>query len=61
MNDNQNTNVYVENGFKDRLDYLASLADEYGVPFYTVHMLANLLGTDEDFDGLVTSLQDMEE
>lgn len=55
------TNVYVENGFKDRKDYLKSLAEETGVNVETVFMLANLLGENEDFDGLVTSIEDYAE
>ncbi len=50
--------IYVENGYKDRLDYLCCMADDYGLPLGTVKMLADLLGPNEDFDGLVTSLQD---
>lgn len=50
--------VYTENGFIDRQDYLNALADDYGLPFYEVFALASVLGENEDFDGLVTSLQD---
>jgi hypothetical protein len=49
-------NAYTNNGFTDRTDYLESLCDEYDAD--TVHMLAELLGPEEDFDGLVTSLED---
>ena len=51
-------NVYAENGFLSRREYLDSLADDYGIDRATVYMLADLLGPDEDFDGLVTSLAD---
>jgi hypothetical protein len=50
--------VYQENGFKDRADYLKNLADEYGVSPRVVRNIASLLGPDEDFDGLVTELED---
>ncbi len=53
-------NVYKENGYKDRKDYLHSLSEEYGINKGTVYSLASMLGSSEDFDGLVTSLQDME-
>ena len=53
--------IHTENGYKNRDDYLRCMAEEYGVPLATVHMLAELLGEDEDFDGLVTSLADYEE
>ena len=49
-------NPYTNNGFTDRADYLESLCDEYDPD--TVHMLADLLGPEEDFDGLVTGLED---
>lgn len=51
-------NPYVENGYKDRNDYLNSLANEYGVEPETVFMMADVLGPNEDFDGLVTSIED---
>ncbi len=53
--------VYTDNGFKNRKDYLKNLADEYEVDFSTVAMLADLLGPDEDFDGLVNAVQDYAE
>lgn len=48
--------VYKMNGYDNRQDYLDSLAEEYGD---NVYFLADLLGPSEDFDGLVTSLEDM--
>lgn len=54
-------NVYQENGFESRKEYLESLADEYGVDIDIVLNIANLLGPSEDFDGLVTSIQDYSE
>lgn len=49
-------NAYTNNGYTDRADYLATLCEEY--PREIVHTLADLLGPDEDFDGLVSSLED---
>lgn len=51
--------VYTENGYKNRKDYLMSLADEYGVDVNTVLELASILGPDEDFDALVTEIEDL--
>lgn len=51
-------NVYIENGYKSRADYLKCLSEDTGVDLFTVQMLADLLGPNEDFDGLVTSLED---
>jgi hypothetical protein len=46
---------------RTRQQYLLDLADEYDVPRQTVLLLAALLGPSEDFDGLVTALQDLAE
>jgi len=51
-------NVYQENGYADRAEYLACMAEDFGIPLDTVQTLADLLGENEDFDGLVTSLED---
>ena len=58
---NKNDSVYVQNGYRDRAEYLESLADDFGVELDTVKMLADMLGPNEDFDGLVTTLEDMGE
>jgi len=50
--------VYEENGYKSRRDYLEQLAEDFGVPANVVFTLANMLGKDEDFDGLVSSVDD---
>ena len=50
--------IYEEKGYKDREDYLRCLADDFGLDNDTVFMAADLLGPSEDFDGLVTSLED---
>ena len=50
--------VYQENGYDDRNTYLRSLAEDYGVPFDAVIAIAEVLGPEEDFDGLVSSLED---
>ena len=51
---------YEAHGYNSRTDYLLSLADEYDVPLGVVLALADVLGPSEDFDGLVTSLEDAE-
>lgn len=51
--------VYTDEGYKNRRDYLVSLSEDFGVELETVFMLAQLLGPNEDFDGLVTALEDM--
>jgi hypothetical protein len=54
-------NEYTQQGYTSRADYLASLADDFGVSLDTVYALADLLGPNEDFDGLVTALEDYAE
>lgn len=51
-------NLYIENGFRDREDYLYNLSLDYGVDFSAVKAIADLYGPDEDFDGLITYLED---
>jgi len=50
--------IYTRNGYKNRADYLKGMADDYGVPPMVVYELAGMLGDCEDFDGLVTSMDD---
>lgn len=51
-------NIYHDNGYQSRNDYLRHLAEEYEVSLNDVHALADLLGPSEDFDGLVCAVQD---
>ena len=50
--------IYTEIGYDNRKQYLDGLAEDYGVDTETVYMIASLLGPNEDFDGLVTELDD---
>jgi len=52
------TNIYQENDYKDREDYLHTLADDYGIDYFVVFSMAEILGESEDFDGLVSELED---
>ena len=60
QNDENEQTIYQQKGYEDRKDYLKSLSEDYGVPYYMVLEIANMLGETEDFDGLVTSLEDAE-
>ena len=53
-------NIYQENGYADRDDYLTYLSEDYGVPIEDVFSLAEMLGESEDFDGLISALEDAE-
>jgi hypothetical protein len=48
--------VYQQNGFDSREDYLDSLKEEYGEEL--VDALTSVLPASEDFDGLITELED---
>jgi hypothetical protein len=53
--------LYQREGYDNRTAYLQALAEDIGVDIKTVLTLAALLGPSEDFDGLVTSLEDYAE
>lgn len=42
-----------------RKEYLIDLSEEYGIDRADVFMMADLLGEDEDYDGLVSMVQDL--
>ena len=47
--------VYTENGYANRKEYLNELREEYGD---LVNILIGVLPASEDFDGLITALED---
>jgi len=51
-------NIYEQNGYDTRAEYLKYLASDHGIDLDIVLNLAEILGPNEDFDGLVTTLQD---
>ena len=53
-------NIYQQNGYADRDDYLTCLSEDYGISIEDVFSLAEMLGENEDFDGLVCALEDVE-
>ena len=53
-------NIYQQNGYADRDDYLNCLSEDYGVAIEDVCSLAEKVGENEDFDGLVCALEDAE-
>jgi hypothetical protein len=48
--------VYSQNGFANREEYLDSLREEYGAEL--VDVLTSVLPPSEDFDGLIVELED---
>ena len=53
-------NIYQQKGYADRDDYLTCLSEDYGISIEDVYSLADMLGENEDFDGLVSALEDIE-
>ena len=51
--------VYTENGYANRREYLDSLRAEYGRDI--VDALTSIHTASEDFDGLITDLEDHQE
>ena len=56
MNNTDNQNIYQQNGYDSRDDYLESLSEDYGVPLETVYVLAETLGESEEWDALISAL-----
>ena len=52
---------YEEEGNFDRFGYLRDLADNHGADLAAVIEVAFVLGPNEDFDGLVTTIEDASE
>jgi len=55
-----NENPYQANGYESRKHYLQCMSDDYAVPLEVVYSLSDMLGPNEDFDGLVNALEDAE-
>ena len=53
------TTTYGNSDFETRQEYLDELAENCGNPAL-VYALADMLGKSEDFDGLITSIEDAE-
>lgn len=52
--------AYIEAGYDNRSQYLEALSEEYDVNSDNVFALASLLRENEDFDGLISALEDMQ-
>jgi len=50
--------IYTEYGFESRDQYLESLSEDFGVDIDIIQELSDILGHEEDFDGLVSELED---
>ena len=52
--------AYTDNGYNSRKHYLQCMSEDYNVPLEIVYSLASVLGSSEDFDGLINALEDAE-
>lgn len=52
------SDIYQDNGYDSRQHYLECLAEDYGIDNETIVACAELLGPEEDFDGLISTLAD---
>jgi hypothetical protein len=50
--------IYQENGYENRFAYLKGLAVNHGINLQVVLVYAEMLGPEEDFDALVTHIED---
>lgn len=50
--------IYRRKGYANRAEYLQGLAEENGVDLYIVLAISDMLGPSEDFDGLVSMVED---
>jgi hypothetical protein len=50
-------NIYVANGYANRQEYIDELKEEFGADI--VNTLLTVLPASEDFDGLVTELENL--
>ena len=52
--------VFFREMTEKRMVYLEGLAEDYGIPEETVFAVADMLGPNEDYDGLIAMLDDYE-
>lgn len=53
------SNKYKEYDCSSRDEYLEYLAEEFCVDIETVNALADMLGPNEDFDGLINAIEEL--
>lgn len=51
--------IYKRKGYANRAEYLQGLAEENGVDLDVVLAVSSVLGPYEDFDGLVSMVEDV--
>ena len=56
-----NYNRYKKAGYETREDHLNDLAVRYNINPMIISALAEILGDEEDFDGLISAIEDMDD
>ena len=56
-----NYNRYKKAGYEPRENYLNDLAVRYNINPMIISGLAEILGDEEDFDGLIPAIEDMDD
>lgn len=56
-----NIDRYKKAGYETRKDYLNDLAVRYNINPMIISGLAEILGDEEDFDGLISAIEDMDD
>ena len=59
VKDPTSDNPYLRKGFQTRKEYLRDLAEQFGMSYKKVLLYADLFGPEEDFDALITSLEEV--
>ena len=49
--------IYQLKGFENRTEYLKTVALDLNIPQELVISMAEMLGSEEDFDGLISTLE----
>ena len=58
IKDPQSDDPYIRAGYKDRTAYLKQVAEDFDYTYKRVKFIADTLGAEEDFDALLTTLED---
>lgn len=52
--------IYNEQGYENRETYLKAVSEEFNIEPFIIEALSDVLGEEEDFDGLICALEDYE-
>ena len=58
IHQDKNMTIYQKEGYESKDNYFETLSEEYDIDKSIIYALSDLLGSNEDFDGLICSIQD---